>query len=76
MTTFSLSVNWKRSKKGEVWTTSAWCKCGAGFRMRTNNLRALDVAVDAWVAEHQGDGHGDTDAQGASRARSRQDVRA
>jgi len=73
MTTFIINRKWRQTSSGESWSASAYCLCGASFRVSANSENVIDVAVDLFLSYHQGDDHGSTDAAGAYRARAKQE---
>jgi hypothetical protein len=71
MTTFIINKKWRQTSRGETWSASTHCLCGAAFRVSADSQDVVDVAVDLFLSYHQGDGHGSTDAAGAYRARAK-----
>lgn len=69
--TFIVTKTFRAGQKHDRWTVSAYCVCGAAFRISSDSEAAADRAAAVFTAHHQGEGHGSTDSRGAYRARVR-----
>jgi hypothetical protein len=54
-------------------TRKGWCKCGAAFKVTSNNEPAVLRIEESFWGAHDGDGHGPTDRKTAYRARRKSD---
>lgn len=52
-------------------TLKIYCICGGALEITTNSKKALEVVETEWLKMHQGEGHKETDARTAARARRR-----
>ena len=75
MTTFYITEHIVFRDNGQPKHIQAWaaCLCGSAFRISTSSPDAYAKAVEIWTAQHQGEGHGSTDARTARKVRQRKE---
>jgi hypothetical protein len=67
MTTFIVEKSWRDTRRGGRWTGRARCICGGGIKVGSDKEFVVDRALDAFIGQHQGEGHGSADASPAGR---------
>ena len=68
-----------RGPRGEL-RVGAYCLCGASLRGTMRGYPREDEELlarfaEEWARDHEGDGHGETDARGAARGRTKAERR-